>query len=48
MIEDTGFDDTHIKLAAEKGEKIENIVDYIGDKYELTPVDATKLAMSKK
>jgi hypothetical protein len=48
MIEDTGFDDTHIKLAAEKGESINNIVDYLGDKYQLTPISATKRAMSKK
>ncbi len=47
-LNDTGFDDTHVKLAIENNESIENIVNQIGEKYELTPVSAAGLALDIK
>ncbi len=41
-IKDTGFDDTHIKLALDKKQSIDDIVDFIGKEYKLTPVSLNK------
>jgi hypothetical protein len=47
MLKDTGFDDTHVKLAIENNEEVGNIVSQIGHKYELTPVSAAGQAVEK-
>lgn len=41
-ISDTGFDDTHIKLAMDKNESIDDVVSFIGNTYKLTPINSIK------
>ena len=47
-ISDTGFDDTHIKLAMDKNESIDDVVSFIGNTYKLTPIQSTSSSSSGK
>lgn len=47
-IDDTGFDDTHIKLAMDKNESINDVVSFIGNTYNLTPIILNTPSESKE
>lgn len=47
-ISDTGFDDTHIKLAMDKNESIDDVVSFIGSTYKLTAINQPSSSSSGK
>ena len=47
-ISDTGFDDTHIKLAMDKNESIDDVVSFIGNTYKLTAINQPSSSSSGK
>lgn len=47
-LKDTGFDDTHVKLAMQKNESVDDVVARIGKEYQLTPIAAAGAAVENK
>ena len=48
LIADTGFDDAQIRSAYQKNEAVDNLVNYAGEKHQLTPIAAQGTAVEIK
>ena len=48
MIGDTGIEDSSIKEAFDKNETVDNLVNYLGEKHQITPVAAQGTAVEIK